>query len=141
MQDRTEYRRQYRLKNKERINAAFRKWYKENREARRVYSKEYRQRNHNTYTERDKQRSKDLRLKALHRYGGTIPKCKCCGEATQEFLAFDHIDGKQREKHHKGVSWYRMLSTEPIDPNIQVLCHNCNLAKGFYGQCPHASRA
>lgn len=20
---------------------------------------------------------------------------------------------------------------------FQVLCHNCNLAKGFYGKCPH----
>jgi hypothetical protein len=22
---------------------------------------------------------------------------------------------------------------------FQVLCHNCNLAKGYYGECPHNS--
>ena len=21
--------------------------------------------------------------------------------------------------------------------NLQILCHNCNMAKGFYGECPH----
>jgi Recombination endonuclease VII len=45
-------------------------------------------------------------------------KCACCGESEIKFLAVDHVNGKAQ-------------------PERQVLCHNCNLAKGFYGQCPH----
>ena len=32
---------------------------------------------------------------------------------------------------------YRWLIKHKFPPGIQVLCHNCNLAKGYYGACPH----
>lgn len=76
-----------------------------------------------------------IRLLALTAYGG---KCACCGEDRIEFLAIDHIDGGGRI-HRKEINmditfW---LKKHNYPPGFQVLCHNCNLAKGFYGACPH----
>jgi hypothetical protein len=31
----------------------------------------------------------------------------------------------------------RDLKRRGFPPGHQVLCHNCNMAKQFYGQCPH----
>ena len=32
---------------------------------------------------------------------------------------------------------YRWLIKHKFPSGIQILCHNCNLAKGYYGSCPH----
>ena len=45
-------------------------------------------------------------------YGGY--KCTCCGETEPKFLSIDHT-------------------------GYQILCHNCNMALGSYGYCPHSS--
>lgn len=85
-----------------------------------------------------------LRREALIAYGGL--KCACCGESTLEFLGIDHIDGdgnkhfdpKYGGKKRLGGNYlYRWLRHHNYPPGFQVLCHNCNLAKGFYGICPH----
>jgi len=79
-----------------------------------------------------------IRKLALDAYGG---RCVCCGETELKFLAFDHKHGRggafRRSSHNKSTgSWYyRLIREHPAD--IQILCHNCNLAKGFYGKCPH----
>lgn len=79
-----------------------------------------------------------VRLEVISAYGGT---CVCCGEDQSCFLALDHIHGStgtERAKERKsGISWYLKLRREGYPDHIQVLCHNCNLAKGFYGFCPH----
>ncbi|KKM83724.1 hypothetical protein LCGC14_1306510 [marine sediment metagenome] len=79
-----------------------------------------------------------VRLEVITAYGG---KCTCCGESESTFLAFDHIKGTtgpERAKERKsGISWYLKLRREGYPEHIQVLCHNCNSAKGFYGVCPH----
>ena len=79
---------------------------------------------------------RELRQKVIALYGG---KCTCCGEAEIDFLALDHVnnDGsKQRKNIGTGSSTYRfVLKNRPTD--IQILCHNCNCAKAFYGVCPH----
>ena len=79
---------------------------------------------------------KKIREELVIAYGG---KCNCCGEAKIEFLALDHInnDGNiQRKEIGSGIKFYLYLKrTTPKD--IQVLCHNCNLAKKNYGKCPH----
>lgn len=81
-------------------------------------------------------RHKMVRLEAFERYGGA--KCACCGEATYEFLSLDHING--------GGARQRRMTTLPLaswckrhgwPEGFQVLCHNCNQAKGYYGKCPH----
>lgn len=71
-------------------------------------------------------------------------RCVCCGETTPEFLSVDHVDGggtKHRESLAGGKSgsgFYRWLRRNNFPAGFQVLCFNCNCAKGFYGECPHA---
>lgn len=83
-----------------------------------------------------------IRLEVIRAYGG---KCVCCGEATAEFLTIDHIDGNGAEhrKHlprskQSGAGFYLWLREQgyPKD-NYQLLCMNCNFAKGHFGTCPH----
>lgn len=71
--------------------------------------------------------------------------CACCGEQHVEFLALDHIDGdgneERRELNAIGAKFYRFLRQNHYPPGLRVLCHNCNLARGFYGYCPHEKGA
>jgi hypothetical protein len=76
------------------------------------------------------------RAEALAAYGN---KCACCGETEPAFLSFDHINGggeRERKVGMQGTTLYRrIIKDRPSD--VQILCHNCNMAKGFYGTCPH----
>jgi hypothetical protein len=85
-------------------------------------------------------RVKKVRLAALAAYGDST--CQCCYEKMYEFLALDHInnDGKKHRREVGGSGtpfyfWLKKLGFPKI--GIQVLCHNCNTAKGLYGVCPH----
>ncbi len=87
-----------------------------------------------------KEREQQYKQKVVDEYGG---KCVCCGESTIEFLTIDHINnnGAQIRKETKqgtGGKLYRWLikNNFPKD-NYQLLCYNCNCAKGFFGYCPH----
>ena len=77
-----------------------------------------------------------VRLEAIKHYGG---KCACCGESTVEFLCFDHInnDGYIQRKGVPTKQLGFLLRQRNYPTDIQVLCHNCNMAKAFYGRCPH----
>ncbi len=83
----------------------------------------------------------ELRLTVLQHYSKSdIPSCNCCGENTLEFLCLDHInnDGnRQRMIHGIGTRMYLWIIKNEYPTDFQVLCHNCNMAKGLYGQCPH----
>jgi hypothetical protein len=85
-----------------------------------------------------------LRLKVLGHYSRGIPHCACCGEQTLEFLALDHTNGNGNEhrrsiaKNHKGgADTYHWVVRNSFPSGFRVLCHNCNMAIGFYGACPH----
>ena len=80
-----------------------------------------------------------LRDTALRRYGGTPPTCACCGEHRREFLAIDHIGGggNKHRKEVKKATIYSWLKREGYPDGFRVLCHNCNMAIGFYKTCPH----
>lgn len=85
-----------------------------------------------------------IRTEAIAAYGG---RCACCGETTPEFLSFDHIhnDGAAhrrelgRTKGSGNMAWWLKRNGFPKG-RIQLLCMNCNWAKGKYGVCPHATR-
>lgn len=67
------------------------------------------------------------------------PRCACCGLETVEFLCIDHINGGG-QKHRKEINtgnFYHWLIKSGFPAGFQTLCYNCNMAKGFYGQCPH----
>jgi hypothetical protein len=86
-----------------------------------------------------------LRLEIIEAYGG---KCACCGETIPEFLTVDHIDGRGAEHRRSmkfergGQDFYKWLKKEgfPKD-NYQLLCCNCNIAKGQFRVCPHQRAA
>ena len=71
--------------------------------------------------------------------GGT---CACCGETRAEFLSVDHKNGggqKQRKQYlnHRGGYWRDILKDPRLKEKYQILCMNCNWAKGIHGYCPH----
>jgi hypothetical protein len=83
---------------------------------------------------RAKLRNEALRVEVIERYGG---KCACCGETEPCFLGMDHIGGKS-DRYDTGANLYKRLKRENFPKEgYRVLCHNCNLAIGFYGKCPH----
>lgn len=82
---------------------------------------------------------RQYRQAVLDAYGG---ECACCGETTYEFLAIDHVnnDGKLHEQRNgvrAGFALIRWLKKHNFPQGFQVLCHNCNCAKAWYGICPH----
>jgi hypothetical protein len=116
-------------------------YYQRNRERELARHKAY----NKTHSERLKVVAKDWRLKnrltCLEHYGGTPPQCACCAEPTLQFLSIDHVNGGGSQ-HRKalfggGGNIYAWLIKQNFPAGFQVLCHNCNLAKGFYGSCPH----
>jgi hypothetical protein len=87
-------------------------------------------------------RNRTHRWAVLVGYGGDPPRCACCGEQTVEFLCLDHVNSdapadRKRFSTHLVFFTYLIKNNFPDRDRYQVLCHNCNLAKGFYGECPH----
>ena len=85
-----------------------------------------------------------MRMAAFRAYCGENIHCMClggCSTNEPKFLAIDHIEGGGREHRRQigtnGLGIYSWLRANKYPPGFQVLCHNCNLAKGAYGQCPH----
>ena len=122
----------------------------------RIWEKNYRKK-----PERKAQRSqyhKNLRIKVLIHYSkslsnGDIPCCNCCGENFHvDFLALDHIAGRRQmdsEPELVKLGYSSKLDSHELNhwiirnnfpDGFQVLCHNCNFAKGMKknnNQCPH----
>ncbi len=101
--------------------------------------------------ERSRQRYFKKRLSILQHYSdSTVPFCACCGEKEIKFLSLDHINGggtKHRQELQKsaikpagGSSIVCWIIRNNFPSGFQVLCHNCNQAKGFYGKCPHKEK-
>lgn len=90
--------------------------------------------------EKAKERWKIQREKVLRHYGG---ECACCKETAVQFLGFDHIRGEGAEHRRndpstrKIVRW--LIANDYPEGIVQILCYNCNMAKGMYGRCPHES--
>lgn len=82
-----------------------------------------------------------LKAEVFEQYGGRV--CACCGEKKDiRFLHIDHTDGggNQHRKSiggHSGGKFYRWLKRNGFPRGYQVLCADCNTAKGYYGECPH----
>jgi len=86
-------------------------------------------------------------LKALRaRYKAAVytvygPACACCGETEEAFLSVDHIEGggnkhRREIRNHNIAAW---LVKNGFPKGYQILCMNCNFAKGKLGKCPHAA--
>ena len=133
----------------EQKNATSKKWRSENREHINFMQRKYNKLNSMKPEWIEKQRSRsryekrELRHAAIMAYGGY--RCSCnhrggaCGEKPPEFLCIDHINGNGKILGEKGGHiLYRRLKKQGYPPGYRVLCHNCNLALGFYGYCPES---
>ncbi len=110
------------------------KYYNEHREQKLTSARKHYERNY----EITRQWNRQNRVDALTHYGDR--KCACCGNGTYEFLCIDHVNGgggQHRKEVGGGARFYYWLKKNGYPDGYQVLCHNCNLAKGFYGECPH----
>jgi hypothetical protein len=142
MLTRTEYSRRWRQANPERDKELHRLWYLRNKERISRINREWKEAHPEDVKREGRERLQKKRMIVLTHYSGNPPKCACCDEKNYEFLAIDHINndgGKHRkETGLKGgndfVSW---LIKNNFPEGFQILCHNCNMAKGFYGYCPH----
>jgi hypothetical protein len=81
-----------------------------------------------------------LKLEMLEEFGW---RCQCCNEDNPHFLTLDHInnDGNKHRAEVKSGSVEMIYSQAkkegwPKD-RYQLLCINCNWAKGKWGVCPH----
>jgi hypothetical protein len=85
-----------------------------------------------------KSRQKRIRKEVIKNLGGV---CACCGEKQIEFLTIDHINNDGAE-HRRKIGNSDKICVDikrqgyPKD-KYQILCFNCNCAKGIYGSCPH----
>lgn len=114
-------------KNKDRQKELCKKWVAENKDR------------HNYIRKLSRQK---IRLEVLNHYSNGDIKCNCCGEINHEFLAIDHInnDGAENKRNGEpkgGIGFYTYLRKNNYPEGFQILCHNCNMAKAFYGICPH----
>jgi hypothetical protein len=120
----SEYQKKYRAANRDKLN---------------TYAREYRSRNVEKKRKADREYSRELRKQVLIIYGG---KCACCGEKDTMFLTIDHINGGG-SKHRKiggATNISKWLLRNNFPDGFQVLCYNCNCAKGIYGECPHKTK-
>ena len=136
-------RRQFDKAHRQRTNDKRRKRWREDSELRErshVAVRKYRANNQERIKNRNRERYRQRRVEVINRYGG---KCVCCGETMFEFLVLDHVHGGggRERKTLPTTSLIRKLYTSPVLlPGYRILCHNCNMALGFYGYCPHVKQ-
>ena len=136
-------------KNHPNYNKHQREMYKKSNTERRATAKRYFQANREKMLKYQSVRYFELRNILLEGYSKSIPKCVCCGVKGNEFLAIDHIKGRKEmdsEPELKKIGYssklvsgklYVWLRNNNFPKGFQILCHNCNFAKGKLGKCPH----
>ena len=156
----TDYSKEYNKKNRKSISEKKKKYYEKNRKSILEKKKKYRQdqvkrlgkkgikkADHKRYL-LEHNKYKNLRKKVISYYSNGTNTCVCCGTEGFEFLTIDHIipkremDKIQKMKDigyssklnpHLLISWLDKFHPE----GFQILCWNCNYAKGVLGKCPH----
>lgn len=100
-----------------------------------------RQRGYESQKKYQKEQNALLRKIVLTHYSEGKLECVCCGEKIYEFLTLDHInnDGHQHKMKvsTNSLSFYKDIIRHGFPPWYQLLCHNCNWARGILGKCPH----
>ena len=105
------------------------------------HDKQWRENNRQHLRENDRKRTLNVKQEVFSHYGG---KCACCGENNIMFLTIDHKNGNgsiQRKEatgsSNGGRNFYAWIRAHGYPSDFQILCWNCNCAKGHYGFCPH----
>jgi hypothetical protein len=126
----------YRSRNPEKTNAASKAWRIANPERFAAAQRAYLDANRERLQVISRDRVRGIRAEMIAAYGA---RCVCCGETEPKFLTIDHInnDGGGGKRKERNIALVLKRLGWPKD-NYQLLCFNCNCAKGFYGACPHA---
>ena len=116
------------------------RWVAEHKEQLARYLKDYRKTNRASLAKKKLAKNQAAKAAGIAAYGG---QCICCGEARVEFLTLDHINGRATEPYRitGQKAWARLKARGWPRDNFQLLCFNCNCAKGIYGRCPHSTDA
>lgn len=125
-----EYRRMYRETHKEQIRA----YSEKNKEKINAYAREHYKNNKQKKAEYQRGIYRKTKEKFLEMYGG---KCACCEEQIFDFLTIEHKQGQRRITKETGTRAYRKALLEYRPDLYEILCWNCNCAKGQLGYCPH----
>ena len=101
----------------------------------------WRMQNRSRHLKMQTEYDRKIRHKVLYFYSNGKMECGCCGETENKFLTLDHInnDGAEHRRNTKGHT-FGWLIRNGMPTGFQVLCMNCNFAKGKYGECPHETR-
>jgi hypothetical protein len=81
-----------------------------------------------------------MKIRVFEHFSGVPPSCACCGERHLDFLSLDHVNGGgtgHRRRLHGTTNLYRWIIKNGFPAGYQILCMNCNFAKGRFGECPH----
>ncbi len=134
-----EYDKKYYENNKIKKLKNNRLWQSNNMDKVRSYVKRYDQNN----IPKDLEKRIYERLIVLVYYSDNELCCNCCSENEYQFLTIDHINGngsrERRSIKRYGSNFYRWLIDNGFPEGYQILCMNCNFAKGKYGVCPHTN--
>ena len=130
---------EYYRDNREKMRAASKKWLKNNRDKVRVQKKKYYAENKDKINKANGEAHRRRRMRCIEYYSGGANSCECCGESHLEFLAVDHIGGGGREhkRRERITGMYEYLIRHGFPDGYRILCHNCNMALGHSGMCPH----
>ena len=143
-EERKAYHHAYRQANREEINAKNRAYYQAHREEINAKDRAYRQshreqRKAYEQVHREQRKANDRAYKqasvseALKVLGN---QCSCpgCGVAEPLFLTIDHIHGRRKGEKRDALKEAKASGWDKS--RFQVLCMNCNFAKGEKGFCP-----
>jgi hypothetical protein len=89
------------------------------------------------YNFRRREAARRSRPRLIAHYGGA---CACCGETAAAFLdVVDLRDSAPRDRERQLRLYAFLARPRPAGPppGFQVLCANCNHARGRHGSCPH----
>jgi len=159
MKDLKEYFKEYREKNKEKINKSNRQWYLKNKENRKEYSKKYYQEHKeyiNKYSKKWKSENKEKtklylkksrdkrRITILNIISNNNPHCVRCGCNDIRLLEINHKNGGGRQENQGGIKsddFYRHIyqGIRKTD-DLEILCKICNAWHYLelkYGELPY----
>ena len=150
-EQRKQYHKQWREKNKEKWNTYSAKWYSNNKEKRqrsiaewaynhsaerKAYNKRWKEENRERIDEQQRVRLLKYKTLVVEAYGGG---CSCCGEKGIQFLTVEHIkrNGKEHRREIGGNLYLHLVKNNFPKEDLCILCMNCNWAERNGHPCPH----
>lgn len=137
-----EQRKKWREKNQEYIEQYRKAYHAKNKSWVNQRSREYHKANKDRISKLNQVKNQEIKRLVLSNYSYHELRCACCGENHIDFLTIDHINGGGTQHRTKviGTQLYRWLIKNNFPSGYQVLCFNCNCAKGLKqnnNKCPH----